>query len=252
MCAPDAGVMSLWCDVSDDSPWQESSTCMPLVVMTTVCFKCGHFFMPDSDSCGKCGPKQNVMATFKQSSAQDSGLPTQHLGTPGTTRCLDRPMRRRKDRQKLKKKMFKAAEKAKTLQLAEPAGKAAALQLTDKNMQSAVHAAADRTSKIAAPMSPEPEPEPRSNLLLWYQGASMVTEEQSCINAYSCQVPAQSKSELEALPFTMKVRLKNTFLEVDVCNDDDDDLFSYFSLSRSTRRSSLRSISVPSFAGRNH
>merc|ERR1711865_327512 len=139
-------------------------------------------------------------------------------------------MRRRKDRQKLKKKMFRAAEKAQYLQPKDPAGKAAALQSTDEKIQSAFYTAADRTSKMAAPA-----------LLPW----CMVPEKQSCINAYPCQLPAQSKTELKALPFTMTVRLKNTFLEVDFCNDDGDDQFSYFSLSRSAGRSSVRSRSCP-------
>lgn len=234
MCAPDAGELS-W-QQSAIMTWEESPTCMPVAVMSTVCFKCGHCFMPDADSCGNCGPDQNVMTSFNQSSAQDGILPTQLMGT-ATSRSLDRPMRRRKDRQKLKKKMFKAAEKAKALQPSDPTGKAAALQFTDEEIQSAVHAAADRSSKLAAPA-----------LLPWY----MVPEEQSCTNAYPCQVPAQSKTESKALPLTMTVRLKNTFLEVDVCNDDGDDQFSYFSLTRSAGRSSFRSISVPSSAGRNH
>ena len=151
------------------------------------------------------------------------------MGT-APSRSLDHPMRRRKDRQKLKKKMFKAAEKAQALQPTDPAGKAAALPSTNEKVQSALYAAADRSSNMAAP-----------ELLPW----CMVPEKQSRINAYPCQVPAQSKTELKTLPFTMTVKLKNTFLEVDFCNEDGDDQFSYFSLSRSTGRSSIRSISVP-------
>jgi len=210
---------------------------MSPTVMTTVCFKCGNVFMPDAFSCGedafscgKCATKPTVMASFKQSSAPNGGPPIQHMATPGTSKCLDRPKIRRKERQKMKKKMFKAAERANALQLTDAAENAAAFQLTDEHIQLALFATADTSSDVAAP-----------SLFLHY----MAPEEQSYRKAYHCQAGAQSRSEMKAPPSTIQVRVKNTFLEFDTCNDDDDDQFNCFGRSRSTGRSSFRSSSVP-------
>merc|ERR1719444_584462 len=97
----------------------------------------------------------------------------------------------------MKKKMSIAAERA------------AALQPTGEQIQASLSIATAKSSKIVARDSPRQHP---------------VCEKQSFATADQCQFRPQLKSEVKALPFTsLNVRVKNTFLEVDIPDVDGDD-----------------------------